>query len=124
MRQVTLAAILALAFAARSDASTLPRLPRSAEACLRSTLQTDTIGGIQKVTFRRVGQFEYLGFLCEYSQHWANVQRGRFVLRKRHAETDWSKAILFAARVDIRELFRLSPRQFRLEVERPLPDET
>jgi hypothetical protein len=124
MQHAKLPALLFILLVASSDASPLGRLPPSAKACLQTGLHTDAIGDIQEVTYRRISNFDYLGLLCEYSRSWTSSQRGRFVLRKPHSEPNWSKAVIFAPDVDIPRLFRLPSRQFRLEVERPLPPGT
>ena len=88
-------------------------LPRSAYPVLLAELHADKILGVDQIRRRTVDGFDYLGFQCSFEISWGSesVYHPEVVLRKRHLDSDWSKAsVLSCSSLD--ETFRLPAKRF------------
>jgi hypothetical protein len=88
-------------------------LPRSAYPVLLKELHADKVLGADNIKRRTVDGFDYLGFQGEFEISWGfeSVYHPEVVLRKRHSDSDWSKASVFSC-PGLNETFRLSDKQF------------
>ena len=89
-------------------------LPRSAYPVLLKELHADKVLGAYGVKRRAVDGFDYLGFQGEFEISWGfeGVYHPEVVLRKRHSDSDWAKAVVLSCRGSLDETFRLSDRAF------------
>ena len=88
-------------------------LPRSAYPVLLKELHADKVLGADQIRRRTVHGFDYLGFQGSFEIPWGfeGVYHPEVVLRKRHRDSDWSKATLFSC-PSLKEAFRLPDKQF------------
>jgi hypothetical protein len=88
-------------------------LPRSSYPVLLRELHADKVLGAYNVKRRVVDGFDYLGFQGEFETSWGfeSVYHPEVVLRKRHADSDWSKATVLSCH-GVNETFRLPDKQF------------
>ena len=88
-------------------------LPRSACPVLLRELHADKVLGADRIRRRTVHGFDYLGFQGSFEISWGfeSVYHPEVVLRKRHADSDWSKATVLSC-PGLNETFRLPDKQF------------
>jgi hypothetical protein len=88
-------------------------LPRSAYPVLLRELHADKVLGADQIRRRTVDGFDYLGFQGSFEISWGfeGVYHPEVVLRKRHSDSDWSKATVLSC-PSLNETFRLPDKQF------------
>ena len=93
-------------------------LPPSAYPVLFEQFHAEKILGADNIKQRTVDGFDYLGFRGRF-EVWQRVPAGfdpiyrpEVVLRKSHADSDWSKASVLVCSGRLNETFRLPDKRF------------
>jgi hypothetical protein len=90
-------------------------LPQSAESFLLKHLNALKLLAVHEVRHRTANGFDYLGVFATFEvdsgfETWYNPE---VILRKSHADVDWSKADLFHSRKRVVDLFALPDVEFQ-----------
>jgi hypothetical protein len=107
----------------------MSRLPRSAEPLLLRRVRAEKLIAIHDFRHRTIAGFDYIGCIATFEVTWGFEGRPlpknsgsawyqpEIILRKKHSDSDWSKADLFSSNKLPTTLFELTENEFIKDIE-------